>query len=147
MSESPTKDTLAIVTGANGAVGNAYLQEFSRIPTVRSVGIVRKETTEKIPHVEYIGNVDLLKPSDVEQAIESIGCRDALKILLVHPVGKFKFEEAQSQNIDPDILLSNLGTLEHTIGPILKHMNRRASLVVCGFGSVSDKYDVPFWRS
>ena len=141
------KDTLAIVTGANGAVGRAYLQELACMPTVRSTGIVRSESNEQIPNVEYFNGIDLLQATDVNRVIQSIFRHEAARVLLIHPVGKFKFEEEPEVDVDPEILLSNTATFGNTIRPILEQINEDASLVMCGFGSVSDKYDVPFWRS
>ncbi len=139
-------DTLAIVTGTNGAVGQAYAEELSR-QSIRTIGIVRTLPKTKISSVEYYDDVDLLDGEKVRRTIESIGCSDALRLLLVHPVGKFKFENQPTDTIDQEVLLSNYATLEHVLYPLLENVRQQARITVCGFGSVSDKYDVPFWRS
>jgi len=138
-------EILAIVTGANGALGKAYLEQFATLPNVRSVGITRERKNE-IPGVEYRHGVDLLEAHTVREAIYSLGCEYARRILLIHPVGKFKFEETPPQEIDPEVLLSNMDTMVNSVQTIM-HRLREATLTVCCFGSVSDKYDVPFWRS
>jgi NADP-dependent 3-hydroxy acid dehydrogenase YdfG len=142
--EGCEKEVLAIVTGANGALGKAYLQQLSTLPHVRSVGLAR-ERKEQNPRVEYRHGVDLLEEHQVREAIYSLQCELAQTILLIHPVGKFKFEMQPPQEIDPEVLLSNMGTMVNTIKAVLSRM--RSNLIVCAFGSVSDKYNVPFWRS
>lgn len=142
--EGCEKEVLAIVTGANGALGKAYLQQLSTLPHVRSVGLAR-EQKEEIPGVEYRHGVDLLQEHQVREAIYSLQCELAQTILLIHPVGKFKFEMQPPQEIDPEVLLSNMGTMVNTIKAVVSRM--RSNLIVCAFGSVSDKYNVPFWRS
>jgi len=139
------KGVLAIVTGANGALGKAYLEELAPMPNIRSVGIVR-ESKHEVEGVEYRHGVDLLEQHKVEQAIASLRCEQAKKILLIHPVGKFKFEMQPPEEIDPEILLSNMATMANTVRSVMNRM-RESTLVVCAFGSVSDKYNVPFWQS
>lgn len=149
MSESPNangeKEVLAIVTGANGALGKAYLEQLAATPHVHPVGIARN-LDEAVPGVRYVTGVDLLKDNEIREALSAIQCKQAEKILLIHPVGKFKFEHQPTMEIDADIVLSNMGTMVNTVKAVVGSM-RASSLVVCGFGSVSDKYNVPFWRS
>ncbi len=139
------RETLAIITGANGAIGKAYLEKLSSMPDIRSVGITREQQTD-IPGVEYRHGVDLLEEHKVREAIASLCCKQAEKILLIHPVGKFKFEVQPTQEIDAEVLLSNMNTMVNVVRAVISNM-RGSSLVICGFGSISDKYNVPFWQS
>ncbi len=123
-----TQETLAIVTGASGSVGDAYVRKLSEIPSVRTVAIVRNKQHAPVQNVEFHAGVDLLDAEKTRSTIDSLGCRDAVRILLIHPVGKFKFER-------------------QPVADILENLRPESVLTVCGFGSVSDKYDVPFWQS
>lgn len=137
--------TLAIVTGGNGAVGKAYLQEFSAMPNIRPVCLTRQEHVDEIPGVEYRYGVDLVEEHLVRQAIYSLCCEEADNILLIHPVGKFKFEGQAPQEIDQEVWLSNVETMVNVVRAVMART--RNNLMVCAFGSVSDKYNVPFWTS
>lgn len=142
-----SEPNLALVTGANGSVGAAYLEKLSQLPNFRSVGFTRGPVEDRLNGVEYVEGVDLLDQARVEEAIESIRVQDFLRILLVHPVGKFKFEEIPPLEPDPEVLLSNGGTLQYAMNALFQRRQTDASFVLCGFGSVSDRYQVPFWTS
>ncbi len=141
------KGTLAIVTGANGAVGAAYLKRLSERPGVRSVGITRTPVENRIEGVDYRQGVDLLDQNAVEEVMGAVRLEEALRVVLIHPVGRFKFEEVPPKEPDPSILRSNGGTLQYAVSALFKRRRPDTSLVVCGFGSVSDRYNVRYWTS
>lgn len=146
---SPTSETLAIVTGAAGALGKAYLDELAIHPTLRVAAFTRGHQTVRHPRVEYRDGIDLLEADAVARAIDTLRADQVRRVVLIHPVGKFKFEDhtQEPRPLDQQVLLSNFTTLTNTVIPLIDRIRKDATFVVCGFGSVSDRYDVPFWRS
>lgn len=144
-----TGESLAIVTGASGSLGESYLKAFAEDSSIRSVGLARSHLRSTVDDVEYITGLDLLNQDDLRSVIEDIGCREAMRVLLVHPVGKFLFEEFPSPDgsIDQGVLDANFTTLQNTLNAISSQLRTDARLVVCGFGSISDKHNVPYWKS
>lgn len=147
------RDSLAIVTGAKGALGKAYLEELGKLPDIRRVGIVRSDvdTSEKIQGVEYISGVDLTNQKIVEQTVAAMTLSTADKIFLIHPVGKFRFDATPSaivsdKDIDHDIYASNVSSLTNIAIPLIERKPHDTPLIINCFGSVSDKYNVPFWN-
>ena len=138
-SDEQIQKTLAIVTGANGAVGRAYLEKMVGMPNMQCVGITRSEPEQSVPGVEYVTGVDLSNQEQVEQAIESIRCGSADKILLISPVGKFKFEEHPGNgqdDVDKEVMLSNVGTWNMPSRPscrtcVRKHHSLSVDSVPC----------------
>lgn len=142
-------ETLAIVTGANSSLGGAYLKGLSRQEGVRPVGVSRSKVNEYALGLPYVEGVDLLRDGDIERVIEETRIKEMSRVLLVHSVGKFKFEDTPPPLgvIDDEVLRTNLESLERTINAIAQNIRADAQLTVCGFGSISDAHDVPFWRS
>lgn len=147
---------LVLVTGAAGSLGEAYLNYFQTFPEYRVVALVRTEGSLKIPEVVSI-TADLLNSSEVMKAIEALSLEDISDITLIHPVGKFKFEEsgvpendANNDGIDDEVYASNVITLENILETLLIRMEKEGRVIpltVCAFGSISSKYDIPYWRS
>lgn len=142
------------MTGANGALGRAYLEGL-RESDEDCVGVSRSTVAQPVPDVRYIEGVDLLSPLDTECMVRSL---DAIErdIALVHPVGKFKFEwrdsveDAGGDVIDHEVYRSNVETFQNIAEPLLwlTAVSRTATqITLCGFGSVSDVHDVPYWHS
>lgn len=149
--ESPV--SLAIVTGAKGALGRAYLEGLRTMPNMKRMGIVRSEPTasELVEGVEYKSGIDLTNQKLAAEAIASLSLDTVKKIFLIHPVGKFKFDASprdikNDKDIDPEILASNVHSLTNIALPLIEKKPKETQLVIGCFGSVSDKYNVPFWN-
>ncbi len=149
---------LAIVTGVNGALGRAYANRFAIQDAFKCIGISRSVVPDKSPKVTYIENIDLLDPERTKiLADRYLPLDDVSEVLLVHPVGKFKFEKNQEPEIDRDddgiddeVYASNVNTFKNIEGPLaqlVKEQGKITDLLLCGFGSVSDRYKVPLWLS
>lgn len=152
---------LAIVTGANGALGRAYLNRLintSCVNSINCVGISRTNVREKIPGVTYIESTDLLDRENVRKKIDrELPLGNSGEVLFVHPVGRFKFEENQVPEVDHDldgiddeVYKSNVVTfrnVEDTLLELAKQQGLVTDFLLCGFGSVSDRYKVPYWLS
>lgn len=149
---------LLIVTGANGALGKAFLDRFSKQHDFFCTGISRSRVDCKVNKVTYLENVDLLDAESVRKKIDKeLPLSQITEVLFVHPVGKFKFEKAKEPEIDIDrdgiddeVYRSNVETFNNVEDPLLrlvKETGKINDLSLCGFGSVSDRYKVPFWPS
>lgn len=145
---------LCIVTGANGALGRAYLEGL-RESGEECIGVSRSTVVQPVSGVRYIEGVDLLSPLDTECMVQTIGSLER-DIALVHPVGKFTFEwgdslaGASGEKIDPEVYRSNVETFQNIAEPLLRltaALRTEMQITLCGFGSVSDTHDVPYWYS
>ena len=149
---------LAIVTGAGGAVGARYLKHFLKQENTKCVALSRSnlETTDVIQF-----KVDLLDEKRTREAIKQLDLSEVNDLILVHGVGKFKYEDLKSlphlnqerQKIDDEVFSSNYNTFVNVVNPLVEKLNeehqrgQKTTLALCGFGSISDKYKIPFWHS
>jgi len=149
---------LAIVTGVNGALGSAYLAQLAAYRNIQCVGISRSQVNDKISDVTYIDRVDLLDAEAVRRKIDrEVPFSNSQEVIFVHPVGRFKFEENKApegdldgDGIDDEVFNSNVRTFENVEKPLIDSSQQCGTvneIVLCGFGSVSDKYKVPYWKS
>ncbi len=98
--------------------------------------------------------VDLLDEVATENTLSQVDFSIYGEVVLIHAVGKFKFEKTSSQKIDlnedgidDDVYATNVLTLKNTLKGILNHIKQQKTLKICVFASVSDKYEIPFWAS
>ena len=145
---------LAIVTGANGKLGKAYLDHFSSKEDFYVVSFSRSAQDERSTVFKSV-SVDLLDQANVSLEIEKIDFSSYKEIVLVHPVGKFKFQkqeipeiDSDSDGIDDEVYSSNVVTLQNILTPLIGcTKNIETQIFVCAFGSISDRYRIPFWSS
>ncbi|MES2225512.1 MAG: hypothetical protein V4480_01750 [Patescibacteria group bacterium] len=148
------KNKLVIVSGASGTLGRAYMDYFSKKPKTKCIGISRRAMESTRPD-DII--VDLLETKAVEVSIREISLKEVGEIIFIHPVGMFKFEaegipewDKDEDGIDDEILASNIKTFENVFFPLLACVNkerRPIPITACAFGSLSDPYDIKYWRS
>jgi len=146
---------LAIVTGANGALGACFVKHFVEEEQTQCVAMSRSDLETEALHFK----VDLLDAKGVSEAIKKIDISEVDDVILVHGVGKFKYEELESvergeeDGIDDEVFSSNYQTFVNVVNPLVEKLNqehdcdRETTLALCAFGSVTDKYKIPFWRS
>lgn len=143
---------LVIVSGASGALGVEYLRHYSQDSTC--VGLFRSDPPELLKNVQY-HRADLSDRQAIRELLHSITLLGPFTdVVLVHPVGKFKWEEAGPQNdqdgdgIDDEIYHSNVVTFENLSIPLLQLQQSQGwNLILLAFGSLSDRENVPFWQS
>lgn len=146
---------LVIVSGASGALGQAYLDYFDTAEDTQCVAIARRAVPERGVGSSLV--LDLLDASTVRSAVEAMNLEGVSNILYIHPVGKFKFEEsgfpeadADGDGIDDEVYASNIDTFQNVVGPLLERLQkeqRPIPLTLCAFGSISDKYAIKYWQS
>lgn len=144
---------MVIVTGANGAVGKSYIEYFLSKNDTKSVAISRGDMETNATHYK----ADLIDPVSTRKVIERLDLRGISVVILIHAVGKFKYEPDNDKNeekiIDEEVYSSNYQTFINIALPLVEkleeeHKNgRMTSLVLCAFGSITDKYEIPFWHS
>lgn len=154
------KKHLVLVSGASGALGKVYVSRFARLPSTEVIGITRK-VLEPIAEQPYqnIGylTLDLEDGHACEEKLSVLSLECICEVLFIHPVGKFKFEECKpakdedADGIDEEVMRSNYDTFVNGITPVVRKIaeeqDKGITLTMCGFGSISDKYNIPFWRS
>jgi hypothetical protein len=150
---------LAIITGITGKLGEEYLSYFRKQKNTKCVGFSRREPLKKHRNVTYLLS-DLLDKNKVVEKIEIINLSMYDEVLFIHPIGMFRFEltgnpkkDYNRDGVDDEIFASNVLTFTNVFNPLknkIKKLNKSGSkikLTVCAFGSISDKYNIPFWSS
>ncbi len=133
---------LVVVSGVTGSLGEAYVEHYRKASRV--VGISRNQLERPYTDVQYL-QANLLDETESRRGISELQLENITDLLLIHPVGRFKFEENFTE-VDPNIYASNVKTLANLVDPLLELQNK-PNITLVAFGSISDKYDVPFWRS
>ena len=148
---------LVIVTGASGAVGNSFIEHFLQEENTSCVAVSRSPMATEALHCQ----ADLLDRQSVEQHIAQLDLSNIDDVILIHGVGKFKYESecevassgATGAEVDEEIFSSNYHTFVNIAEPLTTKLNQahgqgaKTTLALCGFGSITDKYKIPFWRS
>lgn len=153
------KKKLVIITGANGSLGKAYLEKLRGVPDIECLGIVRPNP-DKPNEDESVVEADLLDEAAVAEQIARIDLSTISEVIFIHPVGKFRFEKSGKPNndkdkdgIDDEVYRSNVETFYNVVNPLLTKLSEQAALgnpiplKLCAFGSISDRYEVPYWQS
>ena len=139
---------LFIVTGASGRLGEAYIEALKK-DGKEVIGISRKPISSK---ADKVIQLDLLDRVQTKPVIQEIDLSGYTKIYLIHTVGKFKFEKGQEvldndkDGIDDEVYATNVLTLKNLIEPLLISVKNQ-KVIICAFASVSDRHDVPYWKS
>ncbi len=148
---------LVIVTGASGAVGKSFVDHFLKEDDTRCIAVSRSPMDTKAIHCQ----ADLLDRSSVEEHIAQLDLTNIDDVILIHGVGKFKYESecevaslgATGEEVDDEIFSSNYHTFVNIAEPLTEKLNQvhekgyKTTLALCGFGSITDRYKIPFWRS
>jgi len=148
-------EKLVVVPGATGDLGRGYLNYYSRRQNTICIGLSRKDENNPINSVQYL-KANLEEPILIKEQIQRNLLERVPNILLIHPVGKFKFERdgtPESDNdcngIDDEVQSSNITTFQNIVRYLLeKRKEGNISLIkLVAFGSISDPYGIPWWGS
>jgi NADP-dependent 3-hydroxy acid dehydrogenase YdfG len=145
---------LVIVTGASGVIGTCYLNYFLTQKNTTCIGISRSALALPVSHLK----IDLLNSAAVTRAIQQLDLSAVSQIFLIHAVGRFKYEgrdgkpavDHDQDGIDDEVFSSNYDTFINVVKPLLKKLATASditTLTLCAFGSIADKYELPFWAS
>jgi len=145
---------MVLVSGASGTLGRAYLEHYQGESGVRCIGIARRDVS--IPNVSIL-KADLLGTAETAAAINRLSFEGVEEVVLIHPVGMFKFEEdgkpavdLDGDGVDDEVLASNIATLDNILNPLREKIastGKHIPLTLCAFGSLSDSYAVKYWKS
>ena len=141
---------LSIVTGASGKLGEAFIETLkNQGETVYAFSRRSAKTT-----ADELFVADLLDETQVEVILNKIDFSAYKEVLLVHTVGKFKFQgngteiiDANGDGIDDEVYDTNVITTKNILKFLLSTIESGVPIRVCAFASVSDKHNVPFWSS
>jgi hypothetical protein len=136
---------IMLVTGAGGSLGIAYIKACPE-------GFVPYGITHSSNGHENTLPADLTDSVQTREAVSRLP-DDTQEFIVIHAVGEFKFERnsrpAIDQNcdgIDDDVYASNVSTFTNLYDALTARFPKvKISFAV--FGSVSDRYELPFWPS
>ena len=146
---------LVIVSGSTGDLGRAYLNYYSKQKDTVCYGLTRRDEERPLSGVTYLES-DLEDSVTAREQIGRISLEGVVEILLIHPVGKFKFEsdgtseiDANKDGIDDEVYTSNIDTFHNIVRPLIEQRGQYGiiPLKLVAFGSLSDQYSVPWWGS
>ncbi|KND49286.1 MAG: hypothetical protein AB203_02725 [Parcubacteria bacterium C7867-008] len=143
-------ERIFIVTGASGKLGASFIENLKE-KSNHVFALARRQTETE---ADITLAADLLDENQVEAIFNTINVSDATEIVLIHTVGKFKFESNDSigthkneEGIDDEVYTTNVITTKNILKQLLSNMKPQATVSVVAFASVSDKHDIPFWSS
>lgn len=144
-----------IITGVSGKLGEAYLNYFVKQPNTQCFAFTRRINIKFLKGITYL-YADLLDKDKVYGEMMKIPLNQYSEIIFIHPIGMFKFEKNKSLKLDKDhdgiddeVFASNVNTFVN-IFEFLKNVikkNKKIKLTLCTFGSITDRYNIPFWES
>ena len=145
---------LVVITGVTGKLGEAYLRSLVRYRNLSCIGVARHNLPNS-KRARYL-YANLLNKPQVRKAVNSLDLRGFEEVILIHPVGMFKFEmfgfqgiDKNKDGIDDEVFASNVLTFLHIFKALKQKVEKTKGLrfTACAFGSISDKYSIPFWKS
>jgi hypothetical protein len=144
---------LALIPGINGRLGHTYSSALKVMPNFIVKGISRLEKTLD----DCIVTLDLSDKQSCNEVIDNLDVNNISEIYLVHAVGPFLFEEEgrpleddNGDGIDDKVYEANVTTFLNIAKPLIKKVQEephKLKLTLCAFGSISDRYNVPYWQS
>ena len=150
-----TQQKLVIVSGSTGDLGKAYLNYYSKRKDTVCYGLTRRDEETPVDGVTYLRS-NLEDAMATREQVRQISLDGVIEVLLVHPVGKFKFEsdgtseiDENKDGIDDEVYKSNVDTFHNIVGPLIGQREVYGSVLLklIAFGSLSDQYNVPWWGS
>ncbi len=136
---------LVLVSGASKGIGKAFIDRYKTVDDVVAVGMNRTGSAG----VE----LDLMDAGSVERFVSGLDLGD--EVLYIHGIGVDKFEpktfphiDDDGDGIDDEVLASNYTTFMNFVEPLVERVNReKIPLTLCAIGSISDVFEVPYWKS
>lgn len=141
---------LVLIPGATGKMGESFFQKFSKMKDYKVIGITSNQT-KKNKKFEYS---NLLKEKDIENFLSKINFSLFEEVIVIHSIGPFVFEEKgkpiedkNQDGIDDKTYELNFLTFKNFVEKLLKKIDKKSLLTLVAFGSISDRYNVPWWQS
>ncbi|MBS3061404.1 MAG: hypothetical protein J4215_02365 [Candidatus Diapherotrites archaeon] len=155
MAQAKESFRLVIVAGARGKMGETFSRFLGSLPNTQCVGISQNTADPK----KNLYAVNVLDSQSSERFISDLPLRHYREIILVYAIGPFFFEktgrpkyDADRDGIDDDVFSSNFSGFKNLTEPLLKRAKswgkrKKNVLTLCAFGSISDRFVVPWWQS
>jgi hypothetical protein len=151
---------LTFVAGDNSEIGKAYIAFLAKYVSasssmpVKVIGLSRTRQ-EKSRHFHVTADLaDAKLTHRVIDDLVTIYKPHINQISIIHCVGDFLFEgqgvadDYDNDGINDNVRKSNVDTLINLYLPLLAHaVRQKLPISVIVFGSVSDKFHVPYWQS
>lgn len=142
---------LVLIPGVTGKMGKSFSQKFKELKGYEVIGIT--SNSKKKSKSIIVSN--LLNKKEVKDLVKNIKSSSYDEILLIHSIGPFLFEEKgkpvkdeNKDGIDDKIYNLNFITFKNIAEELLKIENKKKILLTfVAFGSISDRYNVPWWQS
>ena len=112
-------------------------------------------TSNKINKDKKIKYADLLKEKDIINFLSEINFSLFGEVIIIHSIGPFAFEikgkpiqDKNKDGIDDKIYELNFLTFKNFVERVLQKIEgKNILLTIVAFGSISDRYNIPWWQS
>ncbi len=139
------KDSLVLIPGATGKMGQEYAVAFSKIEGFEVIGFTsnQNKVTDSTLHCDF------LNPESVSSTFNKIDFERYGDVYVIHSIGPFLFEEngCITTEIDNTIFNLNYQTFVNACEELKKRIKKDQNLIICAFGSISDRLVIPLWKS
>lgn len=139
---------VVIISGITSRMGVESKNYFERIGGFDVYGL----TSSKEKVNDSIFFAQLLDYSSIDQAIANVNLDRYEEVYVIHSVGPFLFEDYPESlsyediEVNRDIYSENYDTFVNFYKAVKRHIKKQPVTWVA-FGSVSDRYNIPFWKS
>lgn len=140
---------IILIAGATGKMG----EEFSKVFMKKQDFYVVKISSKNKKGYFFC---NLYDKKNIQKSVKLLSLSKYKEIYIIHSVGKFKFEDHHDLNlkidynkleINDDIFKSNFTTFKNLSETIIEESREGQKIIFCAFGSISDRYAIPWWQS
>jgi len=138
---------LVLVSGASRGIGKAFLERYKTVEDVVALGMNRTGSAGQ--------KLDLMNVDATKRFVEGFDLDEISSIVYIHGIGVDKFEpegiphiDEDGDGIDDEVFSSNYTTFMNVVEPLVDRVNSEGiPLTLCAIGSISDVFEIPYWRS
>jgi NAD(P)-dependent dehydrogenase (short-subunit alcohol dehydrogenase family) len=138
---------LVLISGASKGIGKAFLERYKTVEDVVAIGMNRTGSAG-------VG-LDLMDVGAVNEFVSGLDLGGVENLVYIHGIGVDKFEpkglphiDEDGDGIDDEVMDSNYTTFVNFVDPLVEKVNRDdIPLTLCAIGSISDVFEVPYWKS
>lgn len=143
-----TKRTLVLIAGASRGIGKTFADHYE---AREDTSVIRLGRSNK-PGLTLL---NLLDDPLVNKFVEQLDLGPFSEIVYMHAIGIDKFEpdakphiDRDGDGIDDEIYATNVTAFLNMAEPLIeKTRQTKKPMTIVNIGSISDTYDVPYWRS
>lgn len=139
---------LVIISGATRGIGKAFADYYKSQKNTEVIGIGHSNQPN-------ITQLDLLEENAVNRFVNELNLNQIKYVVYMHAVGIDKFEpdakphiDFDDDGIDDEVYSSNVTAFLNLAEPLIEKIKQtKTPMTICNIGSISDIYEVPFWKS